>query len=73
MERWRMMDEGMELWHDVNDWKPLNSESAVQAGQLGMDFFKKNKVPRGVAEKMGHEVITTKWVDTNRGDTSRPD
>ena len=25
-----------------------------------------------VAEKMGCKVITTKWVDTNKGDTSRP-
>ena len=30
------------------------------------------KVPRNVAKKMGCKVITTKWVDTNKGDTSRP-
>ena len=30
------------------------------------------KVPRDVAKKMGCKVITTKWVDTNKGDTSRP-
>ena len=30
------------------------------------------RVPRDVAKKMGCKVITTKWVDTNKGDTSRP-
>ena len=41
-----------------------------------MELFKKmrvyKKVPRDVAKKMGCKVITTKWVDTNKGDTSRP-
>ena len=30
------------------------------------------KVPRDVAEKMGCKVITRKCVDTNKGDSSRP-
>ena len=76
MERWRMMYEGMEFWDDVNDWKPLNWELAVRARKLGMEFYKEmgvcKKVPRDVAKKMGCKVITTKWVDTNKGDTSRP-
>ena len=71
MERWRVMYEGMEFRDDVNDWKPLNWELAVQARKLEMQFFKKmgvyKKVPRDVAKKMGCKVITT-----NKGDTSRP-
>ena len=71
-----MMYEGMDFWDDVNDWKPLNWELAVQARKLEMEFFKKmgvyKKVPRDVAKKMGCKVITTKSVDTNKGDTSRP-
>ena len=66
----------MKFWDDVNDWKPLNWELAAQARKLEMEFFKKmcvyKKVPRDVAKKMNCKVITTKWVDTNKGDTSRP-
>ena len=76
MDHWRMMYEGMEFWDDVNDWKPLNWELAAQARKLEMEFFKKmgvyKKVSRDVAEEMGCKVITTKWVDTNKGHTSRP-
>ena len=47
-----------------------------QARKLEMEFFLKmgvyKKVARDVAKKMGCKVITTKWVDTNKGDTSRP-
>ena len=71
-----MMYEGMEFWDDVNDWNPLNWELAVKARKLEMKLFEKmgvyKKVPRDVAKKMGCKVITTKWVDTNKGDTSRP-
>ena len=76
MERWRMMHEGIEFWDDVNDWKPLSWEMAVKARKLEMELYKKmgvcKKVPRDVAKKMGCKVNTTKWVDTNKGDTSRP-
>ena len=41
-----------------------------------MELFKKvgvyQKVPRDVAEKMGCNAITTKWVNTNKDGTSRP-
>ena len=70
MDRWRMMFEGMEFWHDVTDWKPLNWELAVQA-----ESFRLNCSRRWVctfAKNMGCKVMTTKWVDTNKGGTSRP-
>ena len=71
-----MMYEGMEFWDNVNDWKPLNWELAVQARKFEKEFFKKigvyKKIPRDVPKKMGCKVITTNWVDTNKGDTSRP-
>ena len=76
MERWRMMYKGMDFWDDVHVWRPLNWELAVQARRLEMELFKKmgvyNKIPRDVTKKMACKVITTKWVDTNKGDTSRP-
>ena len=75
-ERWRMMHEGMEFWDDVNDWKPLKRELAVQARKLEMEFFKKmgvyKKVPRDVAKNRVARSSPQKWVDTNKGDTSRP-
>ena len=75
MERWSMMCEGIEFWDDVDDWKPLNWELAVQARKVETEVFKMGvhkKVPRDVAEKMGCKVITTNWVDTNKSDTSWP-
>ena len=40
-----------------------------------MDFFRKlqvTKVPRGDAKAAGCQVITTKWIDVNKGDEARP-
>ena len=75
-ERWRAMYEEVDFWDDMNDMKPLNWEMAVKARKLEMDFFKKmgvyEKVPREVAKKLGCKVITTKWLDTNKGDELRP-
>ena len=42
MKRWRLMYEGMEFWDDVNDWKPLNWELAVQVRKLEMGVYKKS-------------------------------
>ena len=42
-----------------------------------MEFFRKmrvyRKVPRHVATAAGHKVITTKWLDINKGDGEKPD
>ena len=62
------------MWrHGV--WKPLNWELTGQARKLE-EFFKRmgvyKKAPRDVAKKMSCKVITRKCVDTNKGDSSRP-
>ena len=71
-----MMYEGMDFWDDMNDMKPLDWEMTVKARKLEMDFFKKmgvyRKVPRGEAKRLGCKVITTKWLDTNKGDEHTP-
>ena len=48
MKLWRMMCEGVELWDDVNDWKPLKWELAAQARKLEMELFKKMGVYKKV-------------------------
>ena len=58
-------------------WSLETAELGVgQARKLEMEFFKRmgvyKKVPRDVAKKMSCKVITRKWVDTNKGDSSRP-
>ena len=58
-------------------WSLETAELGVgQARKLEMEFFKRmgvyKKVPRDVAKKMCCKVITRKCVDTNKGDSSRP-
>ena len=76
LERWRAMYEGMDFWDDMNDMRPLNWDMAVKARKLEMDFFRKmgvyKKVPWEEAKKLGCKVITTKWLDTNKGDEQKP-
>ena len=54
----------------------LDHEFAVKARKLEMDFFRKmrvyDKVPRAVATRDGCRVISTKWVDINKGDQKAP-
>ena len=57
MDRWRMMHEGMEFWHDVTDWKPLNWELAVQA-----ESFRLNCSRRWVCKRKYLETLPRIWV-----------
>ena len=54
----------------------LDHELAVKARTLEMDFFRKmrvhDKVPRAAAIRDGCRVITTEWVDINKGDQKAP-
>ena len=76
LERWRMMYENVEFWDDMHEYRPLEWEKVVVARKLEMDFFKKmgvyKKVHRSVAKAMGCKVISTKWLDTNKGDSLVP-
>ena len=66
----------MGFYDDVHG-KPLEKERAIQARKLEMDFFKKmqvySKVNRSVAKQLGAKVITTRWIDTNKGDAEKLD
>ena len=68
-----------ELYQDfefINDVSGLlDHELAVKARKLEMDFRKMgvyDKVPRAAATRDGCRVITTKWVDINKGDQKAP-
>ena len=65
----------MEFYDDVTG-QPLDYDMAVQARKTEMKFFKKmgvyTKVPRQMAKDLGCKVITTRWLDINKGDKDRP-
>ena len=54
----------------------LDKPRVIEARKLEMDFFKQmgvyRKIPRA-AVPAGQKVITTKWVDTNKGSVDEPD
>ena len=58
----------------MHGFAPLKKELAIKARKLEIEYFKKmkvyTKVPR--SEAKGHKIISTKWLDTNKGDTDRP-
>ena len=56
--------------------KGLNKDLAKAARRLEMQFFKKmkvyEKVPRWEAARKGCKVISTRWLDINKGDQANP-
>ena len=73
MQRWRMMCGGTEFWDDV---KQLNWELAVQARKLEMELFKETACSRKYFETLLRRWVARSspqnWVDTKKGDSSRP-
>ena len=62
-------------WNDVTG-KALDPDLVRQARREELEYFKKmkvySKVPRSEVAKHGCKVITTRWLDVNRGDATRP-
>ena len=62
--------EGFEFYDDVSG-KTLNGRRAIESRGVEMEFFKKmrvyEKVPRWYAQRDGCEVITTRWLDVDKG------
>ena len=67
--------EGMEFYDDVTG-KELDFRMAREARKLEMKFFREmrvyTKVPRSEAVALGVKIITTKWLDINKGDAKDP-
>ena len=74
-ERYRMLYEDMIFTDDVHAGKTLDKETVIKARRLEIEFFKKMKVYQKVPKEMsqGKKVITTRWVDTNKGDEHQPE
>ena len=67
---------GCDFVDDVSG-QPLDKDLAVMARKLEIDVFKSmgvyTKVCRTVAERLNAKVITTRWLDVNKGDSKNPD
>ena len=50
----------------------LNKDLAVQARRVEIDFFKARGVYTKVPREPWMQVITTKWLDINKGDEASP-
>ena len=60
-----------EFIDDVSN-KGLKKDLAIKARLLEMRFFREMKVYTKVKREPGMKVITTKWLDVNKGDTTEP-
>ncbi len=58
----------MEFIDDVSG-EPLERDEAIKARKLEMAFFKEKRVYTKVVRQPWMKVITTKWLDVNKGDT----
>ena len=67
----RDLYEGQEFIDDVTGLY-LKKDLAVQARKVEIDFFKARGVYTKVPRKLGMQVITTKWLDINKGDEAKP-
>ena len=71
---WKNLYENVDFVDDMHGYAPLDKDLATQARKLEMDYFKSmkvySKVPRSRAK--GRRIITTKWLDTNKGDLEKP-
>ena len=76
LEEWMHMYHDMEFFDDMNGMKHLDKKQVVAARKLEMEFVRKmrvyKKVPRSVAKAMMAKVLTTRWLDTNKGDEANP-
>ena len=63
--------EGLEFVDDISG-SPLIKELAIEARKLEIDFFKRMGVYTKVARQSWMRVISTKWIDQNKGDSANP-
>ena len=70
-EDWQRMCEGIKFYDDVNGGEELDKKKVVEARKLEMQFFKKmgvySKVSKDDVKEKAGKIITTKWVDTDKG------
>ncbi len=57
---------------DDNSGMPLDKELAIQARKLEVEYFRKMGVYTKVAREKWMKVISTRWLDINKGDEGAP-
>ena len=62
-QRWQKLYGDMTFVDDVHGGKLLKRDKVIEARKIEMEYFR--KVHRSKAR--GYKVITTRWVDTNKG------
>ena len=74
-DTWDHLYADMEFFDDTTG-KTLNHALTAEARKLDVKFFRKmgvyTKVPRNEARVNGCRVITTRWLDVNKGDDTNP-
>ena len=63
--------DGAEFYDDISG-APLDKVKAVQARKVEIDYFKKMQVYSKVRREPWMKVISTKWLDVNKGDEAAP-
>ena len=63
--------DGQEFVDDISGM-PLDKKQAIKARILEMEFFRKKGVYSKVKRQPWMNVITTKWIDQNKGDSLNP-
>lgn len=73
--RWEELYWGQEFYDDLHEFKHLYREQVIKARMLELDIFRKMGVYQKVhkSHAKGKKVISTRWVDTNKGDENNPD
>ena len=71
-EDWASLYEGVKFYDDMNGGEELDKEKVIAARRLEMQFFKKmgvySKVHKSEVKKSKEgKIITTRWIDTDKG------
>ena len=68
-QRWQKLCGDMTFVDDVHGGKLLKRDKVIEARKIEMEYFWKMGVYEKVhrSEARGYKVITTRWVDTNKG------
>ena len=72
LQRYRDIYHEREFVDDISG-AVLDRELAIRARKLEMDFFRNMGVYTKVKREKWMKVITTKWLDTNKGDEESPE
>ena len=75
-EKWADMFRDTVFVDDVNGGNELDRNLVIEARKTEMEFFKKMavycKVPKSEIKRQGGKIISTRWIDTDKGSRGNP-